>query len=140
MDVALLLGEGSRATHRGGKGGRWRGRSNSRGKNLEHDWSQFLLPPHQSWLTRREVGAEPDLPASLASFPVSVVQHVLESRADILEAAMGWRGEICTAHTGSVGGGDVPEVVVHPDTEGEHGLAHVVLVASGALNGIDEVV
>ena len=47
---------------------------------------------------------------------------------------------MCTIRTGSVGVADVPEVVVHPATEGEHGLAHIVLVASGALNGVDEVV
>ena len=32
------------------------------------------------------------------------------------------------------------EVVIYPGTECEHGLAHIVLVTSGALNGIDEVV
>ena len=80
MDVALLLGEGSRATHRGGKEGRWRGRSDSRGKNLECDWSQFLLPPHQSIIpvdAKREVGAEPEFPALLAIFQVGAVQHAL---------------------------------------------------------------
>ena len=53
---------------------------------------------------------------------------------------MGWGREMCTARTSSVGVTDVPEVVVHPGMESEHGLAHVVLVAPGALNGIDEVV
>ena len=47
---------------------------------------------------------------------------------------------MCTACMGLVGVADVPEVVVHPGTEGEHGLAHIVLVASGTLNGVDEVV
>ena len=42
-------------------------------------------------------------------------------------------------HTGSVGGMDVPEVVIYLGTECEHGLAHIVFVAPGALNGIDEV-
>ena len=27
---------------------RWLGSINSRGKNLEREWSQFLLPPHKS--------------------------------------------------------------------------------------------
>ena len=45
---------------------------------------------------------------------------------------MGRGGEMCTARAGSVGVTGVPEVVVHPGTEGEHGLAHIVLVASGA--------
>ena len=53
---------------------------------------------------------------------------------------MGWGGEMCTARVGSVGVTDVLEVVVHPGTEGEHGLAHIVLVAFGALNGVDEVI
>ena len=44
------------------------------------------------------------------------------------------------ARSGSVGVTDVPEAVIHPGTESEHGLAHVVLVASGTFNGIDEVV
>ena len=41
---------------------RWRGRIDSRGKNLERDWSQFLLPPHQSVIpidAKGEVGMEP---------------------------------------------------------------------------------
>ena len=50
---------------------------------------------------------------------------------------MGWGGEMCTARTSSVG---VTEVVVHPGTESEHGLAHIVLVAPGTLDGIDEVI
>ena len=45
---------------------------------------------------------------------------------------------MCTARSGSVGIADVPEVVVHPGTESEHGLAHVVLVAPGAFNGTSE--
>ena len=59
---------------------------------------------------------------------------------DVLKAAVGWRGKMCTTRTGSVGGADVPEVVVHPSTESEHGLAHIMLVASGTLDGIDDVV
>ena len=108
------------------------------------------MPPHQSVIpvdAKREVGAEPELPALLASFPVGVVQHVLGSGAeikdedfDILEAAVGWGGEVCTTLVSSIGGADVPEVVVHLGTESEHALAHVVLVAPGALNGVDEVV
>ena len=47
---------------------------------------------------------------------------------------------MCTARSGSVGIADVPEVVVHPGMESEHGLAHVVLVAPGAFNGIDQVI
>ena len=47
---------------------------------------------------------------------------------------------MCTARSGSVGVTDVPEVVVHPGTESEHGLAHVVLVTPGTFNGIDQVV
>ena len=47
---------------------------------------------------------------------------------------------MCTARSGSVGIADVPEVVVHPGPESEHGLAHVVLVAPGTFNGIDQVV
>ena len=35
---------------------------------------------------------------------------------------------MCTARSGSVGQADVPEVVIHPGTEREHGLTHVVLV------------
>ena len=129
---------------------RWHGRIDSRGQNLEHDLSQFLLPPHQSIIpinAKGEVGMEPELPAPLTSFLVGVVQHVFGDGAKfedvhfyILKAEMGWRGEMCTARMSSVGVTDVPEVVVHPGTESEHGLAHVVLVAPGALNGIDEIV
>ena len=39
---------------------------NSRGKILERDWSQFLLPPHKSVIpvnAQGEVGTEPELPA-----------------------------------------------------------------------------
>ena len=46
----------------------------------------------------------------------------------------------CTARADLVGVADFPEVVVHPGMEGEHGLAHIVLVASGTLNGVDEVI
>ena len=53
---------------------------------------------------------------------------------------MEWGGEMCTARTSSVGVADVPEVVVHPGVESEHGLAHVVLVAPGTRNGVDEVI
>ena len=108
------------------------------------------MPPHQSVIpvdAKGEVGAKPELPASLTRFLVSAVQHVFGGGAtfededfDILEAAVGWGGEMCNARTGSVGGADVPEVVVHPGSESEHPLAHIVLVASGALNGVDEVV
>ena len=47
---------------------------------------------------------------------------------------------MCTARSGSVGHADVPEVVIHPSTKGEHGLAHVVLVTPGTFNGVDQVV
>ena len=47
---------------------------------------------------------------------------------------------MCTTRSGSVGIADVLEVVVHPGPESEHGLAHVVLVAPGTFNGIDQVV
>ena len=47
---------------------------------------------------------------------------------------------MCTARSGSVGIADVPEVVVHPGSESEHGLAHVMLVAPGTFSGIDQVV
>ena len=47
---------------------------------------------------------------------------------------------MCSARSGSVGVVNVPEVVIHPGTENEHGLVHVVLVASGTFNGIDKVV
>ena len=47
---------------------------------------------------------------------------------------------MCTARSGSVGQADVPEVVVHPGTKGEHGLAHIVLVTPGTFNGVDQVV
>ena len=56
-------------SHMGGGNRRWRGRIDSRGKNLECDWSQFLLPPHKSVIpvdAKGEVGAEPELPAALA--------------------------------------------------------------------------
>ena len=129
---------------------RWRGRIDSRGKYLERDWSQFLLLPQKSIIpvnAKGEVGAEPELPAMLTGFPVSAVQHVFGGGAEfedvdfyILEAEVGWGGEMCTTRMGSVGVTDVPEVVIHPGTEGEHGLAHIVLVAPGALNGIDEVI
>ena len=49
---------------------RWRGRIDLRGKNLERDWSQFLLPPHKSVIpvdAKGEVGMEPELPAALTS-------------------------------------------------------------------------
>ena len=58
---------------------RWLGRINSRGKNLERDWSQFLLPPHKSVIpvnAQGEVGTEPELPATFAGFPVGAVQQV----------------------------------------------------------------
>ena len=47
---------------------------------------------------------------------------------------------MCSARSGSFGVADVLEVVIHPGTESEHGLAHIVLVAPGAFNGIDQVV
>ena len=31
-------------------------------------------------------------------------------------------------------------MVIHPGTESEHGLTHVVLVTPGTFNGIDQVV
>ena len=67
---------------RGGR--RWLGRSNSRGKILEHDWSQFLLPPHKSVIpvnAQGEVGTEPELPATFTGFPVSAVQQVFRGGA-----------------------------------------------------------
>ena len=60
-------------------GGRWLSRRNSRGKILERDWSQFLLPPHKSVIpvnAQREVGTEPELPATFTDFPVGAVQEV----------------------------------------------------------------
>ena len=66
--------------HIDGGGGRWLCRSNSRGKILERDWSQFLLPPHKSVIpvnAQGEVGAEPELPAAFTGFPVGAVQEVL---------------------------------------------------------------
>ena len=109
----------------GGEGNsRWRGRIDSRGKNLECDWSQFLLPPDQSVIpidAKGEVRTEPELPASLTGFPAGAVQHVFGGGAKfedvdfyILKAVMGWGEEMCTARTSSVGVADVTEVVVHP--------------------------
>ena len=63
---------------------RWLGRINSRGKILERDWSQFLLPPHKSVIpvnAQGEVGTEPELPATFAGFPVGTVQQVFRSGA-----------------------------------------------------------
>ena len=60
-------------------GGRWLGRSNSRGKILGRDWSQFLLPPHKSVIpvnAQGEVGTESELPATFTDFPVGAVQEV----------------------------------------------------------------
>ena len=67
---------------RGGR--RWLGRSNSRGKILERDWSQFLLPPHKSIIpvnAQGEVGTEPELPATFTGFPVGAVQQVFRGGA-----------------------------------------------------------
>ena len=64
---------------------RWCGRINSRGKNLERDWSQFLLPPHKSIIpinAKGEVGTEPELPATFASILVGAVQHVFGGGAE----------------------------------------------------------
>ena len=87
------------------------------------------------------------MPAALTCFPVGAVQHVFGGGAKfedvdfyILKAVVGWGGEMCTTRMGSVRVADVPEVVVHPGTESEHGLAHIVSVASGTLNGVDEVI
>ena len=80
---------------------RWHGRIDSRGKNLERDRSQFLLPPHQSVIpvdAKREVGVETELPVSLTSFPIGAVQHVpwveQNSRMKILTSSrQQWGGE-----------------------------------------------
>ena len=67
---------------RGGR--RWLGRINSRGKILERDWSQFLLPPHKSVIpvnAQGEVGTEPELPATFTGFPVGAVQQVFRGGA-----------------------------------------------------------
>ena len=79
---------------------RWLGRINSRGKNLERDWSQFLLPPHKSVIpvnAQGEVGTEPELPATFAGFPVGAVQQVFgggakfkDEKFDVLEAKVWW--------------------------------------------------
>ena len=56
-----------------------------RGKNLERDWSQFLLPPHKSVIlvdAQGEVGTEPELPATFTGFPVSAVQLVFGGGAE----------------------------------------------------------
>ena len=108
------------------------------------------MPPHKSVIpidAKGEVGTEPELPAFLTGFLVGAVQHVFRGGTKfedvdfyVLEAAMGWGGEMCTARSNSVGVMDVPEVVVHPGMEGEHGLAHIVLVAPGTLDGVDEVI
>ena len=67
------------------RGGRsWLGRINSRGKILECDWSQFLLPPHKSVIpvnAQGEVGTEPELPATFTGFPVGAVQQVFRGGA-----------------------------------------------------------
>ena len=149
MGVALLWEDGFRATQ-GRREGRWRGRIDSRCKYLESDWSQFLLPPHQSVNpvnAKGEVGAEPKLPSTFTSFPVGAVQHVLgveqNSRMKILRSSRPqWGGEEKSApHAQArLEVRMSPEVVIHPGTECEHGLAHIVLVASGTFNGIDEVV
>ena len=94
------------------------------------------MPPHESVIpvdAKREVGVEPELPALLTSFPIIVTQHVLgveqNSRMKILTSSRPqWGGEEkCAPHVwASVRGADVLEVVVHPGTESEHGLAHNV--------------
>ena len=66
------------------EGRRWLGRSNSRGKILERDWSQFLLPPHKSVIpvnAQGEVGTEPELPAAFTGFPVGAVHQVFRGGA-----------------------------------------------------------
>ena len=84
MDVALLEKREGSEPHRKGGCGRWLCRSNSRGKILERDWSQFLLPPHKSVIpvnAQGEVGAEPELPATFTGFPVGAVQEVFRGGA-----------------------------------------------------------
>ena len=84
VDVAFLLTEkGFRAAWRGEVGGGLAGLTQE-AKNLERDWSQFLLPPHKSVIpvdAQGEVGTEPELPATFAGFPVGAVQQVFRGGA-----------------------------------------------------------
>ena len=106
------------------------------------------MPPHQSvipidgkgsWSGAGIAGVSHKLPGRRGAACLLGLEQ--NSRMKILTSSRPrWGGEMCTARPGLVGGADVLEVVVHSGMESEHGLAHVVLVASGTLDGIDEVV